>query len=216
MKKLLFITLFLCVIPIYKLSCFTPQTGDIVFQDGSQSNFNDAVKNVTESWEGRNFSHCGIVVVDTIAEKQEIYIIEALHEGVVATPLDAFLKRNLDKNNNPKVTVGRLNDSLLYSIPLAIKNAKNMIGADYDFAFDFDNDKYYCSELVYFAFLNKAHKPIFETNPMTFVNPNTKTTDPKWIEYFNKLGVNIPEGKEGINPGGISLSKSIKIIYSYY
>ena len=36
-----------------------------------------------------------------------------------------------------------------------------------------------------------------------------------WIDYFNKLNIPIPENQPGINPGGISLSKKIDIIYNY-
>jgi hypothetical protein len=50
---------------------------------------------------------------------------------------------------------------------------------------------------------------------MTFVDPRTGGTFPIWQEYFAKLGVAIPEGKLGINPGEISRSKVIDIIYNY-
>jgi len=218
MKKILIAFIFSCVFNFSNLNifCFVPQMGDIVFQDGSKSNFNDAIKNVTSSWDGRNFSHCGIVFIDSTDEATEIYIIEALPEGVKLTPFNDFLLRNTDENNNPKVVVGRINDSLNYSIPTAIENAKRMLGADYDFAFDFENDRYYCSELVYFSFFDKNGEHIFETNPMTFINPETKQFDKNWLEYFEKLGVEIPEGKEGINPGGLSKSKFLTIIFSYY
>ena len=212
MKKILLAFIFSSL----KLFCFTPQTGDIVFQDGSQSDFNDAIKNVTSSWAGKNFSHCGIIFIDSTAETPQIYVIEALFEGVKMTPFSDFLMRNTDKNNNPKVTVGRIIDSLNYTIPLAIKNAKSMLGAAYDFAFDFENDKIYCSELVYFSFLDSEGNHIFETNPMTFINPSTGQFDKNWVEYFDKLGVEIPEGRQGINPGGLSKSKFITIIFSYY
>jgi len=219
MKKILIIAFVFSSTFIFsslKVFCFVPQTGDIVFQDGSKTDFNDAVKNVTSSWDGRHFSHCGIVFIDSTKEVPEIYVIEALFEGVQATLFSDFLLRNTDKNNNPKVVVGRINDSLNYSIPAAIENAKKMIGADYDFAFDFENDKYYCSELIYFSFFDRYGNHIFETNPMTFINQKTQQTDENWIEYFEKLGIEIPEGKEGISPGGISKSKFLTIIHYYY
>ena len=212
MKKILFAFIFSSL----NLFSFVPQTGDILFQDGSKSDFNDAIKNVTSSWQGKNFSHCGIVFIDSSKINSEIYVIEALPEGVTSTPFSDFLSRNTDSNNNPKVVVGRIIDSLSYTIPFAIENAQKMLGADYDFAFDFLNDKYYCSELVYFSFMDRDGGYIFATNPMTFINQTTKKFDKNWIEYFDKLGIEIPEGKEGINPGGLSTSKFITIIHSYY
>ena len=43
---------------------------------------------------------------------------------------------------------------------------------------------------------------------------NGQTLD-VWIDYFNQINVVIPEGKDGINPGGLSLSNKIKIVYNY-
>jgi uncharacterized protein YycO len=218
MKKILLAFIFSSL----NVFSFVPQNGDILFQDGSKSDFNDAIKNVTSSWKGKNFSHCGIIFIDSTnfingtKNVPEIYVIEAISEGVKLTHFSDFLARNTDANNNPKVVVGRIIDSLRYTIPLAIENAQKMLGADYDFAFDFENDKYYCSELVYFSFLDRDGEYIFETNPMTFINQETNQVDKNWIEHFDKLGIEIPEGKEGINPGGLSKSKFITIIYSYY
>ena len=38
---------------------------------------------------------------------------------------------------------------------------------------------------------------------------------PIWKDYFQKLNILIPENEPGINPGGISLSSKINIIYNY-
>ena len=51
---------------------------------------------------------------------------------------------------------------------------------------------------------------------MTFKNPQTKEIDKNWDDYFRKLGIEVPEGKDGINPGGISLSPALEIIFEYY
>jgi hypothetical protein len=50
---------------------------------------------------------------------------------------------------------------------------------------------------------------------MTFINPSTNQTDNNWIDYFKILGAKVPEGELGVNPGGLSLSNKIKMIYSY-
>ena len=71
-----------------------------------------------------------------------------------------------DKNQNPKVIVGRLNDEYKHTIPTAVQFAKKQIGVDYDEIFILNNDKYYCSELIYEAF---AKDSIFQLKPMTFL-----------------------------------------------
>lgn len=215
MKTLLVFTIAM-LLSIAKLFAYNPEAGDIFFQDGSKSDFNDAVKNVTNSWKGRNFSHCGIAVINKSRGADSVLILEAISEGVMLTPLDKFLARSLDRNGKPKVVVGRLKDSIKYSIRPVIERGEKLLGKAYDDAFDFANDKYYCSELVFVAFLDSANKPIFESNPMTFKNPQTKEIDKNWDDYFRKLGIEVPEGKDGINPGGISLSPALEIIFEYY
>ena len=79
-----------------------------------------------------------------------------------------------------------------------------------------DNDSLYCSELIYLSALRANDgTPIFMLNPMTFKDPDTGDFNPAWVEYYKKLGVKIPEGELGINPGGISLSDKINIVHIY-
>ena len=197
-------------------NAFELLSGDILFQDGSnvlQNDFNNAVGSVTKSVDGYNFSHCGIYYVDSSGNK---LVIEAFNDGVVQTDISVFMNRYLTDENHPKVVVGRLVDSLETLIPAAIQNALKYLGKKYDNEFDLTNDKIYCSELIYFAFKNLNDKNIFETNLMTFIDINTNQIHPYWLEHFNSLGIPVPEGKEGINPGAISKSNNIKIVYYYY
>ena len=110
--------------------------------------------------------------------------------------------------------MGRLKKKDQKLIPDAIKHGKSLIGKEYDDEFSINNDKYYCSELIYKIFLEaNNNKPLFDLQPMTY-KVNGQTLD-VWIDYFNKINVVIPEGKDGINPGGLSLSNKIKIVYNY-
>ncbi|MDR0927982.1 MAG: hypothetical protein LBO69_09515 [Ignavibacteria bacterium] len=215
MLKLLFIfTFLLCSTIAY---CFEPQSGDIFFQESISSDFTDAIKGVTKSAKKHNFSHCGIAYVDSSSKPPAIYVIEAIPEtGVTITPLSVFLQRDTTAGGKPMVAVGRLDDSLKFAIPHSIEYSMKLRGKPYDYEFDFDNDKYYCSELLYFAFRDEKQQPIFKATPMTFVDAKSKDATDYWKEYFAKLGIPIPEGKMGVNPGGISRSKCIKIVHSYY
>ena len=198
--------------PIFNAIGFDLETGVILFQDGNDNGFNDAVKGVTSSVDGYNFSHCGIYYVDTNGKKS---VIEAFNDGVVLTDIDVFMNRYLTNDLKPKIVVGRLVDTLHSLIPYAIKNALIHLGKSYDYEFDLENDKIYCSELIYFAYRYNSGDYIFETNPMTFICVDNEVQS-YWQEYFKLLGVPVPEGKEGINPGAISRSKHIKIVHYYY
>ena len=46
----------------------------------------------------------------------------------------------------------------------------------------------------------------------TFKSPGSNDYFEAWAEYYEKLNIEIPEGKPGCNPGGISTSKKIKIL----
>ena len=88
----------------------------------------------------------------------------------------------------------------------------NKLNIEYDNEFLMNNNKYYCSELIYEAFQNDS---IFKLRPMTFLHPETKDTLEEWKKYYSEIGVEIPENKLGINPGIMSLSERIEIVYIY-
>ena len=205
---------------------FQLEVGDILFQDLDSSPLCDAIELVTPGYKNGRFSHIGIVVstLDFLytnqpnkicnKEKPENYlrVLEALPGGVITTRLDSFLMRSSDYNNNPKVIVGRLNDEYKHTVPTAVQFAKKQIGVDYDEIFILNNDKYYCSELIYEAFSKDS---VFRLEPMTFLHPESNDTLQTWKDYYTEIGVEIPQNKMGINPGSMSLSDKIKIIHFY-
>ena len=50
---------------------------------------------------------------------------------------------------------------------------------------------------------------------MTFKEPGSDSIFPQWEEYYRKLGCSVPEGKPGLNPGGMSRSDAIDIVHIY-
>jgi hypothetical protein len=219
-KKL--ITLFLvismsvtgCTQSIFKHNPdFVLQEGDLLFQDLDCGPFCDAIEKVTAGYRRANFSHVGIVVKDA---NNSFVVIEAVPNGVEATSLQTFLGRSFDVNGRPKVVAGRLKPAFGHLIPFVLQEALALKGKPYDKVFVINNDAYYCSELIYEIFLHaNDNNPVFTLRPMTFKDPDTGTTFPAWQEYFSKLGVSIPEGQPGINPGSISRSPALTIVYAY-
>jgi len=193
-------------------SSFEWQEGDILFQDGDCGDFCDAIRKVTSGYDGRDFSHNGILIKDA----EEWFVLEAISQGVSQTPLQDFLNRHLDQAGNPKIIVGRLKAPQRHLIPQALTYASSLIGKPYDAYFDLENDAYYCSELIHLS-LQKANKgkPVFTLHPMTFKDPDTKESFGIWVSYFQALGAEIPENQPGLNPGGMSLDPAIDIIYDF-
>jgi len=210
--------LYFCVFFIITISNFnckkqdflTLKNGDLLFQDLDSSPLCDAIEKVTSGFDNLNFSHVGIVTII----KNEQYVLEAFSNGVDTVHLSHFLNRSLNSKNNPKVIVGRLNEEYSKLIPRAIEKGMSLVGKGYDEEFKINNDRFYCSELIYDIFLeSNNHHPFFYLHPMTY-KYNGVTLD-TWVDYFEKLDIPIPENEPGINPGGISLSEKITIIHNY-
>jgi hypothetical protein len=183
---------------------FKFESGDLIFQNLDCGDMCDAIEQVTEGYGGNKFSHVGLVN----RMGKTITVIEAVGGGVRMIPLDSFLKRTSNK-----MYVGRVKKQYTRFIKKAITFSVKQIGTPYDDAFLYDNKKYYCSELIYDAFLYANHnKPFFRLEPMTFKKPGSTEYFPVWIDYYKKLGVAIPEGKPGCNPGGLSRSDKIEIV----
>ena len=194
-------------------SNFALQPGDLLFQDLDCRSLCDAIEKVTIGFRGANFSHVGVVTKDNSGN---FVVIEAVSSGVGVTPLHTFLDRSFDARHHPKVVVGRLKESYRRLIPSALKEALALTGKPYDKVFAIDNEAYYCSELIYEIFLRaNDNSPVFALQPMTFKNPDTGETLAAWEEYFSGLGVSIPEGQLGINPGGISRSPVLTMVHKY-
>jgi len=193
------------------ISCtknFNLQEGDLLFQDLDSSPLCAAIELVTPGYNEASFSHIGLVV----SVNDTLKVLEAIPPKVMLTNLDDFLNRSFDKDGNPKVIVGRLKDKYLHSIEEAVSYSKSKLNIKYDEVFLINNNSYYCSELIYEAFLDDS---IFELKPMTFLHPKTKDTLKVWKDYYKEIEVEIPQNKMGINPGIMSLSNKIKIIHFY-
>ena len=180
------------------------QTGDLIFQDLDCGPLCDAIEAVTRGFDDHKFSHIGLVYL----RNDTTYIIEAMGSGVRLVTLTDFKKRSVHK-----LYIGRLRLQYQKLVPQAISYSLASVGIVYDDAFLYNNNKYYCSELIYDAFKKaNSNKPFFRLQPMTFKQPGTKAYFPVWVDYYAKLKIPIPEGKPGINPGGISRSAKIVIL----
>lgn len=103
--------------------------GDVIFQT-SQSSQSPLIQIGTRS----HITHCGIVVI----KEGKPYVLETL-KTLVLTPLDKFIARGKEGKYWLKRS-DKENIKIEYA---------HYLGKPYDLAFSFDNDIYYCSELVY-------------------------------------------------------------------
>ncbi len=191
---------------------YLPQNGDILFQDIDCGPLCDAIERVTDSYGNYNFSHLGLVFQSS---NDSIYVIEAIGNEVQLTPYKVFLYRSLNKNNKPKVIAMRSSFTAL-QIDSAVTIAFREKGKPYDDFFLQDNERWYCSELIAYAFNSALKQTVFESTPMTYKESGSDSILKVWRDYFEDIQSEVPEGKPGCNPGAMSRSGYLKLIYAYY
>ena len=193
---------------------FELQQGDLLFQNTGTGEIDNAIKNVTATSVSKNYSHVGMAM----QKNKEWFVVEAIpKEGIRQTPLQKFLNRNKNKLNKSQTTVARLDSYYQPYISKAIAYGIERINTPYDEIFLWDDNSYYCSELVYKMFssqdLPKDSIP-FLTHPMTF-NDSTGNPMPSWKKYYETRNQPIPEGIEGTNPNLMASSPFITFVHDY-
>ena len=193
---------------------FKLKQGDLLFQNTGTDKIDNAIKEVTATSMAKNYSHVGMAM-----EKEgQWFVLEAIpKEGICQTPLTKFLNRNKNKFNKSQTTVARLDPYFQPYISKAIEYGIERIDTPYDEIFLWDDDAYYCSELVYKMFSTQeipGDSIPFLTHPMTF-NDNTGNPMPSWVSYYKERKREIPEGIEGTNPNLMASSPHIKFVYDY-
>ena len=147
--------------------------GDVIFHT-STSDQSSLIQIGTRS----KISHCGIVVM----KGDRPYVLEA-RKTLVVTPLDEFIARGEEGRYWHKRSRME-NIKIIYS---------DYLGKPYDYAFRFDNDIYYCSELVYDIYKNQL---------------GIELSEPRKVDDYLFPGVGmIPKLKKTMEERGISLEQ---------
>ena len=193
---------------------FQIKQGDLLFQNTGTGEVDNAIKDVTATSFSKNYSHVGMAM----QKDQKWFVIEAIpKKGICQTPLEKFLSRNKNKLGKSQTTVARLDSYYQPYISKAIAYGVERINKPYDDIFLWDDNSYYCSELVYKMF-SSQHLPAdvipFLTHPMTF-NDSTGNPMPSWATYYKTRNQPIPEGVKGTNPNLMASSPHIKFVHDY-
>src|SRR5574344_130623 len=153
MKKNYLVLFFIFVSTI----CFSQKVhkycdGDFLFVADDESDFEKAVNNSTKKDFEFSFSHVAIIKI----ENDSIFVLEATPDkGVTKT-------RFLDFYNNSKhITVGRLKSKYNTIIKKSLENIEKLIGKEYDYYFDADNDNYDSTDFMKHTLSHNNGNPIF-------------------------------------------------------
>jgi hypothetical protein len=174
------------------------QEGDLLFCLSAQDNH---ITQVTEGVEGQRIDHVGIVHL----RQDSVYVLEAVHQGVVLTPVDRFLARR-----DSLVMAMRLHDTT--QVAQSVRRALQYVGRPYDFLFMPGDSAFYCSELVQMNYLDARGALVFQPIPMSFHDKTGKVTQ-FWKDYYARRGMPVPEGEPGSNPGDLSRSQNLRFLF---
>lgn len=168
----------------------TFKNGDLIFQT-SLSSQSKAIQLATKS----DYSHCGLL----FEENDKWYVFEAI-QPVKKTPLKAWIARG----KNQKYVVKRLKDNSILSDSKVIHKMKTVCksfqGKNYDLAFDWSDDKIYCSELIYKIYDRGAGIKIGELQKLQDFNLSNPIVQQKLKERYGK---NLPKNETVISPVSI-------------
>lgn len=204
-KNCAFRTLLLFVVAMALTAMFTAcgerlHNGDLVFVCADTTGMDAAISDATADDNTVNYSHVGII------EESDglLYVIDASPKnGVSRWMLRQFCFENgmcqfyrLKGYDNGNEWVAK---------------AKSYIGLPYDFYFLPNNGKYYCSELVADVCVDADGNPIFKAQPMNFRAADGTIPD-YWVNLFDSLGVEVPQGVMGTNPNDLVRSGKLQRI----
>lgn len=173
---------------------YLPQEGDIVFQSLPQTPLVRAIEGVTLS----RYSHCGIVARDG----RSWVVIEAIGP-VKETPLSDWIGRGRAK----MVDVYRMEAELAPKIPEIIRRARAYAGRPYDIRYRFDDERIYCSELIYKAVKQATGIEMGKVERLGDLN---------WQEheaYIRSIEGYVPLDREMITPKALSQAKQLTHVY---
>jgi hypothetical protein len=183
--------------PEIDLATLDLKDGDIVFQHWL-GKLGSVIADVTDS----PLSHCGMVV----HRKGEPWVIEAV--GPVRY---ISFKKWLRQGDRGYFMQMRVKEASERQIANAIEVAESMLGRPYDIQYELDDEKIYCSELVYKAYERGAEIEVGDKEALR---------DLKWRphEKFIRVlaGGELPLDRVMVTPVSIARHSRLKLMYSTF
>jgi uncharacterized protein YycO len=175
--------------------------GDIIFQS-SQSEQCKAIQLPTNSI----YSHCGIIFI----EEGEVFVYEAV-QPVKKTKLEEWIKRGKNEHyvvKRMKNASNILTSEILTSMK---KECEKHVGKKYDLTFEWNDDKIYCSELVWKIYQRSLNIEVGKTQQLKDFDLSHDIVKKKLKERY---GTKIPLNETVISPGSIYESELLELVKS--
>lgn len=176
---------------------YTPQEGDILFQSLPHSRLVNAIEGVSEC----PYSHCGIV-----SQQDGEWVVFEAYRNVEATPLREFVFRGRQQG----FVALRLKSAHQQHVSATIANVKNYLGRPYDARYRMDDERIYCTELIYKAFEQACGQQLGELERLEDLNwkPHEES-----IRHFEQGPV--PLEREMITPKQMALAAQLELVVAH-
>lgn len=174
---------------------YAVQEGDIVFQPLPHGALVDAIEGVS----GSIYSHCGIV------ERMdgEWYVLEAIGP-VQVTPLGEWIRRG----RSGYFDAFRLDAELQPKTPAILAAARTYLGRPYDIHYSFDDERIYCSELIFKAVKSATGVSLGKVQRLGDLNWQPHEAFIRSIESY------VPKDREMITPQSLSEAPELTLVFS--
>ena len=177
---------------------YEPREGDMIFQSLPHGPVVWAIEGVTKS----PYSHCGIV-----GQRDDQWFVYEAYRGVSATPLKEFLWRG----RGGGFAVYRLREDHRGHIPETLRCCEKYLGRPYDIRYRLDDEKIYCSELIYKAFRDATDGQQ--------LGDLVKFGDMNWGPYEVLIrqieGGEVPVDREMITPRDLAKARQLEPVFSH-
>lgn len=177
---------------------YEPHEGDVVFQSLPDGPVVWAIEGVTKS----PYSHCGIV-----GRRDGQWIVFEAYRSVSATPLWTFVSRG----RGGGFAVYRLREECRSHIPATLRCCETYLGRPYDIRYRMDDEKIYCSELVYKAFR--------DATAGQQLGDLVRFGDMDWGPYERLIrqieGGPVPVDREMITPRDLARARQLEPVFSH-
>lgn len=177
---------------------YSPLEGDVIFQALPHMDVVDAIEGATES----DFSHCGIV-----AQLDGQWVVYEAIGKVRTTPLYVYILRGRERG----FAVYRWKETEQRRVPEILEQTRAMLHRPYDTRYKMDDERIYCSELIYKAY--RAATGGGEAGRLV------RLGDLKWQGYERTIidleGGPVPVDREMITPRDLALAPQLELFKSY-
>lgn len=172
------------------------QDGDIIFQTSSSAQ-SQAIQLATDS----KYSHCGLLFY----HQDKWQVLEAI-QPVKYTFIDKWIKRG----KNSHYVIKRLDSELNSKQQKLLKTqAETYLGKNYDLAFEWSDNKIYCSELVWKVYKKSLNINVGKLQKLADFDLSHPAVQKKMKQRYGK---NIPLNEIVISPQAAFESKNLILV----